>query len=547
MYNRLKIKIASIVLSFFIVATPTLATVSYYVQPAYAGISSFVSAGLSGNNSATVSNGGAGVFHTQGENIYALGYSDVRFNVAGQNLQLFTITPPNFSIGCSGISAEWGAFAMMGQQLMQVLQSIIQSGAILVFAFNMVLGVLCKQCQTIMNQIEAIANKLNGLNFNSCQTAEAMGNLAGAELGNMINKTSVAGATNAFANSVSNTLGNVSSAVGNFVNTVNGAVNCASTQAGAQALVSSGFTSCGQQAMAHQFQAGSLLRYSLSQAHIGLIGQTTPGTGGENGLIGVLRGQFIGDLVGYPSAGKTNDFVVRDIPPAQTLTQGTSGQVLSNVFKMLINGSQNVSSITINYPAEGTDPTQGTTLAQIEKGTTPKCFPGFIFYYNFYLQQIESSYFGTPEPNPTDIICPGDPPVASLTQQQMDNFITNSSMPVILILKLAYITQDESLVYRAANAMAAGYAKNLFGDMIESVARNVMGAKNIDKNQQLKLYNEYIGQITPISKELNTEYEAYLNLLNIQTKNLEAYKKINEQITSSLSQYGLAGAYNFNP
>jgi hypothetical protein len=464
---------------------------------------------------------------------------------AGQSLQLFTITPPNFSIGCSGISAEWGAFAMLGSELMQVLQSIIQSGEVLVFAFNMVLGVLCKQCQTIMTQIEGIANKLNGLNFNSCQTAEAMGNIAGAELGNMLNKTSVAGATNAFADTVSNALGNVSNAVGNFSNTVNGTMNCASTQAGAQALVTSGFTSCGAQAVANQFQAGSLLRYSLSQAHIGLIGQSKPGSGGENNLIGVLRGQFIGDLVGYPSASKGGSFVVRYVAPAQVLTPGTSNQVLSNVFSMMLHGSQNLSSMVINYPASGSNPASGVSLSQIE-GLTSKCFPGFIFYYNYYLQQIESSYFGSPEPSSTDTTCPSDP-AASLSQQQMDNFVTNSSMPVILILKLAYVTQDQSLVYSAANAMAAGYAKNLFGDMIQAVQKNVMAAKNIDRKHKIKLYEEYINQIMPIQKELNTQYEDDITLLNTQTKNIEAYQNINKQVTSALSQYGLAGAYNFNP
>ena len=534
-----------IVVLFFFVITSYLSFMSFYrVRPAIAGVNSFVSAGLNGANSVSNS-GGAGVFHTQGENIYALGYSNVRFNTAGQSLQLFTITPPNFSIGCSGISAEWGAFAMLGSELMQVLQSIIQSGAVLIFAFNMVLGVLCKQCQTIMTQIEGIANKLNGLNFNSCQTAEAMGNLAGAELGNMINKTGVAGATNAFADQVSNTLGNVSNAVGNFSNTVNGAMNCASTQAGAQALVTSGFTSCGAQAVANQFQAGSLLRYSLSQAHIGLIAGSKPGSGGANNLIGVLRGQFVGDLVGYPSASKGGDFVVRYVPPAQVLTAGTSSQVLSNVFTMMMNGSQNLSSMTINYPATGSNPVTGVSLAGIES-LTPKCFPGFIFYYNYYLQQIESSYFGTPEPSSADTTCPSDP-AASLTQQQMDNFVTNSSMPVILILKLAYVTQDPNLIYSAANAMAAGYAKNLFGDMIQAVTKNVMAAKNIDKKHKLKLYEEYIHQITPIQRELNTQYEEDITLLNTQTKNIEAYQNVNKQVTSALSQYGLAGAYNFNP
>ena len=87
-----------IVVLFFFVITSYLSFMGFYrVRPAIAGVNSFVSAGLNGANSVSNS-GGAGVFHTQGENIYALGYSNIRFNTAGQSLQLFTITPPNFSV-----------------------------------------------------------------------------------------------------------------------------------------------------------------------------------------------------------------------------------------------------------------------------------------------------------------------------------------------------------------------------------------------------------------------------------------------------------------
>ena len=543
MYNQIKFKIISLVLFFFLLVTPTFAMLSYYVQPAYAGINSFVSAGLNGANSVSTS-GGAGVFHTQGENIYSLGYSNVRFNTAGQSLQLFTITPPNFSIGCSGISAEWGAFAMLGSHLMQVLQSIIQSGAVLIFAFNMVLGVLCKQCQTIMNQIEAIANKLNGLNFNSCQTAEAMGNLAGAELGNMINKTSVAGATNAFADQVSKTLGNVSNAVGNFENTVNGDMNCASTEAGAQALVNSGFTNCGQQAAAHQFQLGSMLRYALSQAHIGLIAGSKPGSGGADDLIGILRGEFIGDIVGYPSQSNSGNNVLRFISPSAPVSQNTEGSYTTDLVHALLYGSQGMSVIKI----APINPTTPTTLSQVEEGPTSDCFPGFYFYYKFYLDELESSYFQMAVPSSASVssICP-NVTLSDLNQQQLNNFITNSTLPVILISKLAYVNQDPGLMNEAAKAMALGYLHNIFTDMLKAVENNVVAGKNADKKPQLKMAEKYASQINVIARYISTEYQQQLSTLNIQQANVTYYANLNKEWVSSLSQYGLAGNYNYNP
>ena len=543
MYNQIKFKIISLVLFFFLLVTPTFAMLSYYVQPAFAGVNSFVSAGLNGANSVSNS-GGAGVFHTQGENIYALGYSNVRFNTAGQSLQLFTITPPNFSIGCSGISAEWGAFAMLGSNLMKVLSSIIQSKEVAVYAFDMVLGVMCKQCQTIMDQIEAIANKLNGLNFNSCQTAEAMGNLAGAELGNMIGKTGVAGATNAFADQVSKTLGNVSNAVGNFVNTVNGTMNCASTEAGAQALVNSGFSSCGQQAAAHQFQLGSMLRYALSQAHIGLIAGSQPGSGGADDLIGILRGEFIGDIVGYPSQSNSGNNVLRPIAPSAPVSQNTEGSYMTDLMHALLYGSQGMSVIKI----APINPTTPTTLSQVEEGPTPDCFPGFYFYYQFYLDELESSYFQMTVPSSASVssICP-NVTLSGLNQQQLNNFITNSTLPVILISKLAYVNQDPGLMNEAAKAMALGYLHNIFTDMLKAVENNVVAGKNADKQPQLKMAEKYASQINVIVRYISTEYQQQLSKLNIQQANVTYYANLNKEWVSSLSQYGLAGNYNYNP
>ena len=520
MSKNLKFKIASLLLSFFLIATPTLATVSYYVQPAYAGINSFVSAGLNGANSVSNS-GGAGVFHTQGENIYALGYSNVRFNTAGQSLQLFTITPPNFSIGCSGISAEWGAFAMLGSELMQVLQSIIQSGEVLVFAFNMVLGVLCKQCQTIMTQIEGIANKLNGLNFNSCQTAEAMGNIAGAELNSMLNLNATSGSSNDYHGSQKSLLGNVSTSIGNYITGINTVLNCASNPQDAAALIKNNFKSCGEAAAASKFSLGSLLRNSLIQAHIGLIDGTSPGTGGANDLIGVLRGQFIGDVVGYASAAKKGEPVVKMFSPAEVVTANPTGNQLTSLFGMLMFGSKNVTSVVIPFPPSGSV-TNATSLSSLEGITPNMCFQGFAFYYKSYLNQIMQSYFG--ESNFLNVgsgLC--GTYVATLSQSQMDNLITQSSVPVLLVLKLAYVNNDPAIVETAADLMAAGYARSLFSDILKAVEINVMAAKNLDKKNKTRIWNIYVNQVKHVQSAIDKMYDTYESTLHIQQANLKPY------------------------
>ncbi|MHB8231959.1 MAG: conjugal transfer protein TraH [bacterium] len=546
-----KLKIASVAMAFFMFITSSVGIVGWYRTPyAYAGINSFVSAGLSGANS--VSNvEGPGEYHTQGENIYTLGSAEVRFNTVGQNLQLFTISPPNFSIGCSGIDATFGAFAMLGSDLMKALQSIIQSGQVLVFAFNMVLGVLCKQCEHIMNQIESIANKLNGLNFNSCQAAEAAGNIAGAEIGNMLGKTGIVGATNAFADSVNNALTSFNGPNGllqEYINTINGVMNCASTPAEAQALVNSGFEDCGSQAAANKFQFGSLLRYALSQAHIGLIGGTTPGTGGANEIIGILRGEFVGDYVGYLSQSKTGGVVVRYVSPLAAMTTSPmSNQTITNTYNMLMKGSSNVGYKTINFPTATVTVSTSTSLDSIvEKSSV--CFPGFEFYYKFYLDEIQAADFGetVPVSDTTSSVC-NSIALTGLSPQELSNFISNSRLPVVLISKLAYVNNDQGLLDVAANTMASGYVYNLFNDILAAVDTNVMAAKNIDNTESKKEAKLYIRDIRTIIDKLGAEYEQEEKTLTTQEKTLQYYQNLNKQWVNSLSQFGLSGAYSYNP
>ena len=534
-----------IVALFFFIMTSYLSFIGFYrVRPAFAGVNSFVSAGLNGANSVSTS-GGAGVFHTQGENIYALGYSNVRFNTAGQSLQLFTITPPNFSIGCSGISAEWGAFAMLGSELMQVLQSIIQSGEVLVFAFNMVLGVLCKQCQTIMTQIEGIANKLNGLNFNSCQTAEAMGNIAGAELNSMLNLNASSGQSNDYHGGLEASLGHVSTSIGNYITDINTVINCGSNPQNAEALIKNNFKSCGEAAAADKFSLGSLLRNALIQAHIGLIDGTPPGTGGANDLIGVLRGQFIGDVVGYASATKKGEPVVRMFSPAEVVTVNPSGNQLTSLFRILMFGSKNVTSTVIPFPPSGSV-TNATSLSSLEEVTPDMCFQGFAFYYKSYLNQIMQGYFGE-----SNFLNVGSGPcgtyVASLSQSQMENLITQSSVPVILVLKLAYVNNDPAIVETAADLMAAGYARSLFSDILKAVEINVMAAKNLDRKKKTRIWNIYVNQVKHVQSAIDKMYDTYESTLHIQQANLKYYANLNKAWVSSLSQYGLAGNYQYNP
>ena len=99
----------------------------------------------------------------------------------------------------------------------------------------------------------------------------------------------------------------------------------------------------------------------------------------------------------------------------------------------------------------------------------------------------------------------------------------------------------------AAKAMALGYLHNIFTDMLKAVENNVAAGKNADKQPQLKMDEKYASQINVMVRYINTEYQQQLSKLNIQQANVTYYANLNKEWVSSLSQYGLAGNYNYNP
>ena len=262
-------------------------------------------------------------------------------------------------------------------------------------------------------------------------------------------------------------------------------------------------------------------------------------------MIGVLRGQFIGDVVGYASAAKKGEPVVKMFSPAEVVTTNPNGNQLTSLFNMLMFGSKNVTSVVIPFPPSGSV-TNATSLSSLEGITPNMCFQGFAFYYKSYLNQIMQSYFG--ESNFLNVgsgLC--GTYVATLSQSQMDNLITQSSVPVLLVLKLAYVNNDPAIVETAADLMAAGYARSLFSDILKAVEINVMAAKNLDRKKKTRIWNIYVNQVKHVQSAIDKMYDTYESTLHIQQANLKYYANLNKAWVSSLSQYGLAGNYNYNP
>ncbi|MDQ5988236.1 MAG: hypothetical protein CSYNP_03994 [Syntrophus sp. SKADARSKE-3] len=114
---------------------------------------------------------GASYFEGQKRGYFSAGSYSARW--PSNTDQLFNIQMPRLKVGCGGIDAFAGGFDMLNfDYLVQKLQRIMQSAP--AAAFDIALNVLCTECSKTIKGLESIANQLNGLQFNDCQSSKAV-------------------------------------------------------------------------------------------------------------------------------------------------------------------------------------------------------------------------------------------------------------------------------------------------------------------------------------------------------------------------------------
>ena len=177
-----------------------------------AGVKDFIQNSLN----TSVLNEQAGYFKSQAGGLMTLGSGRIRFG-GGGSFSPFNVQMPSLNVGCSGIDMIFGAFSYLDfDQIVEKLKKI--STAAPAFAFKMALSTLCKDCDTIMTELEDIVNAINNMNFDTC---EAMTNWS--------NKISDALSTNVSSGIQSDWLKgygkNVSDSVGKFSDFIHGRDN----------------------------------------------------------------------------------------------------------------------------------------------------------------------------------------------------------------------------------------------------------------------------------------------------------------------------------
>lgn len=119
--------------------------------------------------SSNVSGGGA--FSDQSAGYYTGGSIVAR--TQARNTQLATVQLPHYRAGCGGIDLFTGGFSFIkSQELIQALRGVGSNMAS--YAFMLGLQTMSPQIYNTLNELNAIAQKINAMNINSCETASTL-------------------------------------------------------------------------------------------------------------------------------------------------------------------------------------------------------------------------------------------------------------------------------------------------------------------------------------------------------------------------------------
>lgn len=97
-----------------------------------------------------------------------------------KSYQLAQMTPPSLNIGCGGIDLTAGAFSFINKASITALFQNI--GTSLSYAFMLAIQSSMPEMASLFKYLQDVANKVNGMNVNSCKMAEGIAPLIGPDL-----------------------------------------------------------------------------------------------------------------------------------------------------------------------------------------------------------------------------------------------------------------------------------------------------------------------------------------------------------------------------
>lgn len=145
-----------------------VAMLNVAATPAIASIESEMTSFFNGTMVNTTS---PSAYRTQAASYYSLGGIYARNQV--KNANLVTVQAPSLKMGCGGIDVFAGGFSYINAGELVSMMKAIGSNA-LGLAFKMGIETICPMCAKTIEELRSMAQDMNSLNINSCNTAQAL-------------------------------------------------------------------------------------------------------------------------------------------------------------------------------------------------------------------------------------------------------------------------------------------------------------------------------------------------------------------------------------
>jgi len=124
-----------------------------------------------------------GAFRGQAMNLYTGG--SLMMRAPGRNYPLVNAQLPSLRAGCGGIDLYGGAFSFINKQQFIALLQNIGSNAV-GYAFKLALQSISPDIDKLLTELQDQINKINAMNINSCEAAQALVNGVVGEFDNSV-------------------------------------------------------------------------------------------------------------------------------------------------------------------------------------------------------------------------------------------------------------------------------------------------------------------------------------------------------------------------
>ncbi len=435
-----------------------------------------------------------------------------RYRIEGHGtISLAHVTPPSMSAGCNGVDIDFGGFSYLenGDELLKKLKAIATS-ALGTYVFKAGLKLVCKECDNIMQDLEDVANMINGLNFDSCQVANQVADYA-------VNKS---------INAANYALGEgLVSNISKWGNAPMGALREYGTTPLRNMLKSTGNTignaissltaSEQDEILNNLLGLGSFLRRAMDSNLTVTISTDliqnmgSDGTTGESRYTGVMR-CLAGDILGYDASqlGGTSSYLFDYAPP-----------IAKGSFEKYINDfMENNSSYYCTLKQE----TNGTIDGDVRKVMFPSGnFKGFRKYFQDEFDSIYSvmSSYGT----------------LSSAQRK---FLKQQVVPVYKLMNVAVTLKDKELLNHVSEYIAISTLEHTFNGMLALTSQNVSLYK-LEKSAELdaqkkEYFDHMLENLSNASTALNQYVRKAYGRLKINRDMLNTIRSYDRQLKSEV-------------